>query len=257
MGKMLRRDLAGSENLTVILFIIAAVVIVGSFIIGLMNPLFQAGEEAQSGVDALDMFGDVSIGAYWTPDTGTAITWSDATDNPIRSASSMIEYTLGTATCYLDVVRNNTYYLPGSTDWYRKYDDFTRGLYTGSNVAISYAAIENATQYHENGDTYSLVYPGWPFNSSTAFIFEFDDDSTEAMVTDQLWNNNTFTLYVAWVTSTSFEGGELAWYSVGWQIATFQYTPTDTAFDFIFSAFFDMLILTGCIVVFSRIFHGG
>lgn len=254
---MLRRDLAGSENLTVILFIIAAIVIVGGFIIGTMNPLFTSGEAAQAGVEPLDMFGDVEIGATWTT-SPTSITWSDATDDPFRATGSMIAFTYSGSTTYIDIIRNNTEYLPGGTDWYSKYEHFIRGIYgLGSNVAISYNAIENATEYDEDGTVYAIIYPGYPYNSTTAFLVEFEDDSTEAMVNSQLWANNTYDFSIVWITSSSYETQELAWYTVGFQIATFQFSPTGTAFDFIFSAFFDMLIITGVIVIASRLLHGG
>lgn len=255
--KRIHNDRWGSENLTVILLIVGAVVVVGSLLLGLMNPLFDAGEQAREGPDALTLFGDVSIGAYWVPDTGEEITWTDATDNPLRSTSVMMDFAYGGSTTYLDTVRNNTYYTPGSTDWYRKYDDFVRGVLGSSNTAVSYFTIENETVYEEDGDVYSLVYPGWPYNASTAFLFEFDDDSTEDMVNSQLWANNTFQLYVVWVIGDVDASGELSWYNTAWLIASWQYTPTGTVFDYIFSAFFDMLILTATIVVFSRIFHGG
>lgn len=255
--KKLKRDIWGSENLTVILVVVGSVVIVGSLLIGLMNPLFDAGEQARTGPEALTLFGDVEIGGYWDPSAGETITWTDATNNPTRSTSLMMDFVFGTSTCYLDTVRNNTYYQPGSTDWYRKYDDFVRGVLGWSNVAISYSTIENETLYDEDGDVYSLVYPGWPFNSTTAFVIEFPDESTEEEVNDLLWDDNAFTLYVVYVISSSYDVSELTWYNTAWLIASWQYTPTDTAFDYIFSAMFDMLILTAVIVVFSRIFHGG
>lgn len=251
----LRKDTVAGENLAALLVILGMVFIIGSLVIAMMSPIFQSGTDEQTGVEPLAVFGDTSIGAYWTPDTGHAVTWANVTDDPIRASGDMeFSFTLAAATIYVDDIRNNTYYY--TSDWWGKYYDFVRFLYGSSNIGTSYYAIENATEYNDDGTVYAILYPGWPLNETTAFIVEFEDDSNSTEVNEALWADNAFTIYIAWVTTPS-EGAELAWYNIAFQIATFQYEITGTAFDDIFSAVFDMLILTAAIVVFSRIFHGG
>lgn len=254
----LRRDTNAGENLTALLVILGCVFVVGSFVIAMMSPIFSSGTDAQTGVDPLSTFGDTSIGAYWDPSLGYAVTWANATDDPIRSgAAKEFEFTttITTGTVYVDTVRNNTYF--PDTEWWEQYYDFI-GCQYGLTfcMPVTYSAIENATTYFVDGRVFSIMYPGWPMNETTALIVEFEDDATPAEVNTALWADNTFTLYIAWITSVS-EDGELAWYNIAWQIASFQYEITGTAFDNIFSAIIDMIIVTATIVIFSRVFHGG
>lgn len=255
--KRIHNDRWGSENLTVILLLVGSVVVIGGLLVGLMNPLFVAGEQARESPDASYLFGDITVGDYWVPTDGYDVTWSDATTNPYRLPTSMLDFAWDTSYAYLDVIRNNSEYNPGINEWDEKYYDFIRCLEGGQNWAISFSYIENNTEY-VGSDVYCVVYPDEGFyNSSTAVIITFEDDSTEAMVNSQLWTNNTFNLKVAYVLSTSFDVQELSWYNTAWMLMTWQFSETATIFDYIFAAIFDMLILVAVIVVFSRIVHGG
>ena len=257
----LRKDTVAGENMSAMLVILGSVFVIGSLVIVSMMPLFTSGQGEQSGVEPLAIFGAVTIGAYWTPtliDGGYDITWADAYDDPSTiDSGDMLDFTYAGAspdTIYTGSVRNSTDYLDGWCFGQYNFIHFRAG---SSNVYVSYNAIENATQYDTDGAVYAIVYPGgWSINDTTALIVEFDDDASEDDVNEALWSDNEFTIYIAWVTSAS-EDGSLTWYNVAWRVATFQYELTGTAFDKIFSAIFDMIILTTVIVVAARILHGG
>jgi len=245
-----------SERILPTLIITISVFVIGTFCLSLMSSIFTSGTNQQQGIEPLEILGGGSIGSYWTPTR--LITWANATDDPYEPSSSMMQETFpGGYVMYADIIRNNTEY-SGLPEWDEQYYDFVRLLRDWSNTAVSYYAIENATFYEEDGDTYSLIYPGWPLNVSTALLIEFADDSTPAMVNEQLWENNTYTLKLAWVTTPINPSSEdIPWYSIVFMIATFQYEPTGTSFDFIFSAVFNIMLAFCVFTIIVRAWHGG
>lgn len=256
----LRQD-ERAENLTALLIIIAAVFVVSTIVIGLMSPLFLSGTNEQEGVDPVTLFGTTEVSGYWNPTAGFTTNWTDDSDYPL-DYPNWIQYPNAYdfddywAVSMLDV-RNNTLYDPGSSYDFEKYYDMLLFKDDWSNtMSISYSDIENETVY-EYGAVYAIFYPGDLVNSTTAVIIEFADYSTPDEVNEQLWLDNVFTVYIVYVTSYAVGVGELSWWEVAWQIATFQYTLTGTVFDQIFSALFDMMLLSVSLLIFSRIVHGG
>ena len=257
MAKKLGRDTRGSENLTPVFIVLSCIFILGIWIVAsLMAPVFDSGTYARDGVTPPEIFGDVAM-TYFSPTDGYDVTWANASDTiPGLFEPYEFDFSLGAGHVYAEVIRNNTYY-PGAS-WYSLYYDFIAIQYSLSNVAVSYSAIENATQYDSDGSVYAIMYPGWPLNSTTAVIITFEDDSDEDDVNDQLWGENDYTMQVGVASSTEYDESGPSWITIGFELATFSAAVTGNYYiDIALSMMFNLFIVLAIFTIATRFWHGG